>query len=84
MLWEFHSPSHGVEGPQQVETLPYDTPLAFGGSVKVLPGAETSEVSKGFQGKDPQRPWRQEQKGQKRRHPLLPTPAAKQGARGSE
>ena len=65
MLWEFHSPSHGVEGPQQVETLPYDTPLAFGGSVKVLPGAETSEVSKGFQGKDPQRPWRQEQRVRK-------------------
>lgn len=51
--------------PQQAETLPRDTPLAFGGSVKVLPGAETSEVSKDFQGKDPQRPWRQEQRVRK-------------------
>ena len=65
MLWGFHSPSPGVGGPQQAETLPCDTPLAFGGSIRVLPRAETSDVSKGFQGRDPQRPWRQEQRVRK-------------------
>lgn len=65
MPWGFHSPSHGVGGPQQAETLPCNTPLAFGRSIRVLPGAETSDVSKGFQGRDPQRPWRPEQRVRK-------------------